>query len=313
MPGYQVRSDMWFHEPISPWDLYSHGITRMIVDQKTDYQHMMIFETGFYGKALVLDSKWQSCTSDEFIYHESLVHPAMIMHGEPKNVLVLGGGEGATVREVLRWNSVQRVVMVDIDKQVVDACREHLPEMHQGAFDDPRTELIIDDALVYLDQTKERWDVVISDLSDPIEAGPAYKLFTKEYFEQVKRVMTPDGMFVVQAGPTGPAELDMHAGLVHTIESVFAHVVSYGTQIPSFATPWGFALGSVRAFDVLPEPSGIDKLLADRGVSGLRLIDGRSLIGLLQAPKYIRDAIDAQTQVFTQANPPRYQGKGQLD
>ncbi|MBD0393724.1 MAG: methyltransferase domain-containing protein, partial [Microcoleus sp. C1-bin4] len=217
MSGSEVRADFWMSEYITPWDIYVHGIIGVLAYKKTAYQEMYVVQTGTYGKGLVLDGKWQSCTGDEFLYHEPLVHPAMIGHGSPKKVLVLGGGEGATIREVLRWKTVEKVVMIDIDGEVVEACREHLPEMHQNAFDDPRCEVVIGDALDYLDKTDKDWDIVISDLSDPIEEGPSFQLFTKEYFEKVRGVMSPNGYFVVQAGPVSPAEMKMHARIVNTL------------------------------------------------------------------------------------------------
>ena len=142
-----------------------------------------------------------------------------VNHGAPRTVLVLGGGEGATVREVLKWKTVERVVMVDIDGEVVEACKRYLPEMHQGAFDDPRTELVIGDALAYLDRADQTWDIIISDLSDPIEEGPSFRLFTKEYFAQCRRALKPDGYFVVQAGSLAPPEMGLHVRLVKPIRS----------------------------------------------------------------------------------------------
>lgn len=120
----------------------------------------------------------------------------MIFHGSPSKVLVLGGGEGATIREVLRWLTVEQVAMIDIDGEVVEACRQHLPEMHANAFDDPRLKLVIGDALEFLDTSSQIWDVVISDLSDPIEEGPSFQLFTKEYFEKILQVLTPEGFLL---------------------------------------------------------------------------------------------------------------------
>ena len=227
MSGSELKADFWMSEYITPWDIYVHGVTSVLAYKKTAFQEMYVVETGTYGKGLVLDGKWQSCTGDEFLYHEPLVHPAMILHGSPRKVLVLGGGEGATIREVLRWKTVEKVVMIDIDGEVVEACKEYLPEMHQNAFDDPRCEVVIGDALEFLDTTGNDWDVVISDLSDPIEEGPSFQLFTKDYFEKVRRVMSPSGYFVVQAGPVSPAELKMHARIVNTLKSVFPNVQSF--------------------------------------------------------------------------------------
>ncbi|UCG17620.1 MAG: methyltransferase domain-containing protein [Phycisphaerales bacterium] len=310
MPGSQLNADLWVTEYITPWDVYSHGVTRVIAHEKTAFQDMYIIETGAYGKALVLDGKWQSSTEDEFLYHEPLVHPACVNHGAPSTVLVLGGGEGATLREVLKWNTVKRAVMVDIDGVVVDACKRHLPEMHQGAFDDPRTEVVIGDALDYLDASASQWDVIISDLSDPIEEGPSFKLFTREYFDTCRRALAPGGCLVVQAGPLAPPEMALHVRLVNTVHSVFPTVVSYGSHVPTYASPWGFALGTHESIDRHPDPAAVDALLRARTTGGFRMFDGMALLGLMSTFKHIRDAIAAETRVYTLADPPRFFGQG---
>jgi spermidine synthase len=310
MAGSEVRADIWINEYITPWDIYSHGVSRMLAYRQTPFQEMAIVETGAYGKGLVLDGKWQSCTGDEFLYHEPLVHPAMVHAGSPKRVLILGGGEGATAREVLRWKSVEKCVMIDIDGDVVEACREHLPEMHQGVFDDSRLEVVIDDALNFLDQSKQPWDVIISDLSDPIEDGPSFKLFTKEYFQQAKRALATDGVFVIQAGPVSPAELKLHARLCSTMRTVFDHVQSYSSHTPTYASPWGFAIGSTTPVDCRSDPAGIDVILAERTTGGFRMFDGTTWLGLFNLPKHLRDAIANETQVYTLAQPPKFFGKG---
>lgn len=310
MPGARLNADLWITEFISPFDVYLHGVTDILVHKKTAYQEMCIVKSGAYGKALVLDGKWQSCTGDEFLYHEPLVHPAMVHHGRPRRVLVLGGGEGATLREVLKWRQVRKVVMVDIDAEVVEACKQHLPEMHQGAFDDPRTEVVITDALDYLDQSRQPWDVIISDLSDPIEEGPSFKLFTREYFEKCRRSLTGEGFFVVQAGPLSPADLGLHARLVKTVQAVFPNVVSYGSHVPSYASPWGFAIGSAEPIDTRPDPAAVDALLADRTTGSFRMFDGGALLAMMQTPKHIREAIAAETRIYTVGDPPRAFGRG---
>jgi spermidine synthase len=236
----------------------------------------------------------------------------MICHSSPRNVLVLGGGEGATVREILRWKTVEQVMMVDIDGEVVEACREHMPEMHQGAFDDPRTNLVIGDALEVLDTTEQRWDIVISDLSDPIEEGPSFQLFTKEYFEKAQRVLAPGGYFVLQAGPVAPVELTLHARLVNTLKAVFPNVHSYASHTPTYGSPWGFAIGTAEAIATQPDPDATNQLLEEKTTGGLRLIDGMSLLGIMQTPAYIRKAIAAETQVYTIKEPPKFFGKGAL-
>lgn len=312
MAGSKVEADLWVSEYITPWDIYVHGVTKVLAYKKTAYQEMYIVETGAYGKALVLDGKWQSCTVDEFIYHESLVHPAMIFHGSPRQALVLGGGEGATIREILRWKTIEQVMMVDIDGEVVEACHHHLPEMHKHAFDDPRTELVIGDALEVLDTTDQKWDIVISDLSDPIEEGPSFKLFTKEYFEKIQGVLAPGGYFVLQAGPVAPPLLSTHARLVHTLKAVFPHVHSYTSYTPTYGEPWGLTISSAEEIPTQVEVASIDKLLQEKTTGGFRLLDGTALLGMLNTPLYIRHAIAQAKQIFTMEEPPKFFGKGAL-
>jgi spermidine synthase len=310
VPGSQLAADLWVSEYITPTDVYQHGVLEVLAAKHTAFQQMHIVRTGAYGKALVLDGKWQSCTGDEFLYHEPLVHAPCVLHGGPRQVLVLGGGEGATVREALKWSSVERVVMVDIDGEVVEACKQHLVEMHQGAFDDPRTELVIGDALNYLDDTAGVFDVIISDLSDPIEEGPSFKLFTREYFAKCRRALREGGFFVVQAGPVAPPEMGLHVRLAKTVATVLTHAASYVSYVPTYASPWSYVVAADQPFPIRPEPEAIDRVLADNVRGPLRMFDGTTLLGMLQIPKHLREAIAAETQIYTLDAPPKFFGKG---
>ena len=312
MSGSELKADLWINEYITAWDIYTHGVTKVLAYQKTPFQEMYIVETGAFGKGLVLDGKWQSCTVDEFIYHEALVHPGLIAHQNPRSVLVLGGGEGATIREILRWQTVEKVTMIDIDGDVVEACKQHLPEMHQNSFADYRVELIIADALEVLDRTDQTWDVIISDLSDPIESGPSFPLFTKEYFAKLQRVLNPGGYVMVQAGPISPPEIQDHARLVNTLQSVFENVTSLSAPTPSYGRAWGFALCANQVIDTRPEPELVDQLLSAKTSGGYRFIDGITLLGIMQTPLYIRQAIAAETTIYTLQEPPKFFGVGAM-
>ncbi len=303
----------WFSEYVNPSDRMHIRVRRVLADRVTAFQTMQIIDTEALGRALVLDGSIQSSTVDEFIYHESLVHPAMLTYGleaghSPRSVLILGGGEGATAREVLRWRGVERVVMVDIDGEVIGACREHMPSMHAGAFDDPRCEVVVGDALALLDHTEERWDIVLSDLCDPVEHGPAFQLFTREYISRVQRVMTPAGVFAMQAGAASIVDHAIHARLVNTVGQVFPSVEPYGECIPCFGTPWGFLVGSVAKIDRCPDPAAADALIAAQIEGELRLIDGARLGAQRQLPPFLRKRIEDETGVYTADDPPRYSG-----
>ncbi|MEM7755114.1 MAG: spermidine synthase [Planctomycetota bacterium] len=304
-------------------------MTKILAAADTEWQAMQIVETGAYGRGLVLDGKWQSCTGDEFLYHEPLVHPACLSFTEitgrpPRSLLILGGGEGATLREALRWPSIERATMVDIDGEVVEACKTHLPEMHRGAFEDARAELVIGDALAYVadDATKPKsadgdgWDVIISDLSDPIEDGPSYQLFTQEYFASLKSILSDGGVLAVQSGPVNPPELVLHARLRTTLDSLFAKTASIVSCVPTYPSPWSFILAGDERLTELVDAERVDALLAQHvrpfGGTELRMFDGVACRGVYSVPKHLRNAIDAETVVYTKDNPPKFFGSGNV-
>lgn len=300
------ESAFWLTEYNTPHDAYCHGIVEVLHQQTTDYQQMMIVDGGTYGKALILDGKWQSSTVDEFLYHEPLVHPACVLQGGPRKVLILGGGEGATLREVLKWHTVKEAVMVDLDAEVVKACRRLLPEMHQGAFDDSRAEVVFDDAFEFPARDGRRWDVIVSDLTDPLEDGPSYKLFTRDYFEICKKTLAPGGCFVLQAGVAGPAELGIHVRLARTVATVFRHMFHFVSHVPTWASPMGFVLGTDLEEPISdPDPAAVDRLLAEKTTGRFKMFDGRTMLHLMNPPKYLRQAIEDETRIYTLDDPPR--------
>jgi len=264
---------------------------------------MEILETASYGKCLVLDGRIQSSVADDFIYHETLVHPAMVLHPGPESALVIGGGEGATLREILRYRSIRRAVMVDIDGRVVAACRDHLPEMHQGAFDDPRTELRHEDARGWLERTSERFDVAIVDLTEPLEEGPACLLFTREFYQLLSDRLTPHGTLALQAGMTKLGELDFYAAMNRTLQAVFPFVGPYQSFIPCFGTPWGFAVCGKRDDPVALTTAVIDQRVAERVTGTLRFYDGLAHQHMLSLPVFLRKVIADCRRVITDAEP----------
>ncbi len=293
----------WMIEWGSPWSAHMHAIKNVIYKGKSKYQDIMVAEFVELGKALVLDGKTQSALVDEFVYHEALVQPAMILHGSPERVLILGGGEGATAREVLRFDTVKEVVMVDIDEEVIRVAREYLPEWHQGAFDDPRLKLVIMDGLKYVDEAPRGYfDVIIADLADPLEAGPAYKLYTLEYYEKLKGLLRPGGVFVTQA--TSPTQTTFtHAVIYNTIRRVFRHAAYYHVYVKSFDGMWGFVLASDDRDPASLTPEYVDKYIEEHVKGENRFYDGVSHLNMFSVPKYIRREIEKVKEIATMDNP----------
>ena len=298
-----LKNYRWFIEYFSAEEGHLHGIRQVLFSKQTPFQSMDILDLGSYGKTLVLDGRIQSTIRDEFIYHEILVHPAMLTHPEPRKVFIVGGGEGATLREVLRHRSVQRVLMVDIDEEVVARCRELLPEWHQGAFEDPRVELKYLDARKYLEETSEAFDVVIIDISEPIEEGPAYLLVTREFYEIACEKLSPAGVISLQAGTVSLNDLECYAAIQKTLEGVFPVVAPCWASIPSFALPWGFSVGSKQQDPRGLRPEDVDKLVADRIVGPLRYYDGVTHRMTFLLPKYIRARLESEARIIEDNHP----------
>ena len=294
----------WHYELITPDLLQAENIDRVLYEGQTAYQHVRIHDAACFGRTLVLDDKTQSTEVDEFVYHEALVQPCMIAHPGPRAVFVAGGGEGATIREVLRHRSVEKVVMVDIDREVVEVCKKYLPNHHQGSFDDPRLELIHDDALKYLEETPQRFDVAIIDVPDPLEAGPAYLLFTQEFYRLLQSRLTERGLMVAQSGPTGPAFTEQcFSAVANTVGSVFPAVYLCEAFVPAFGATWGFVVGSLGPNPSAMQRDDVDRRIADRINGELRYYDGITQQGMFSVPKYLRRAVAAEDRIITRANP----------
>jgi spermidine synthase len=286
-----MTSDVqWIGESFTPDDVWQHRVHRVLARSQSPFQEMLIVESGVYGKALVLDGRWQTCTGDEFLYHEPLVHTPIVMHGHPRRVLIAGGADGGAAREALKWNNVEEILLVDIDGAAVEACREWLPEIHQGSLNDPRVKIEIADAYDLMAGTRG-WDVIIADLTDPIESGPALKLFTPEFFRYCQRALAPGGMFINQAGSMSPPLLEPLARTAKTIASVFRHSVVVTANVPTYGSPWGLVLASDRPLNLRPDPDQVNREIHRSTSIPFRMFDGQTLLGLLQTPKYVRDRL----------------------
>jgi spermidine synthase len=282
----------WFIDKDSRHRWIYHGIKKCILSAKTKFQQVEILDTYDLGRLVVLDNKIQSAEADEFVYHETLVHPAMVAHPAPKNVLILGGGEGATLREVLKHRSVEKVVMVDIDEEFVNLCKKYLKDWHQGSFDDKRLELIFADAKEYIRKMKSFFDVVIADISDPLEKGPAQELYTGNFFSSVERALVPDGIFVTHTtGVFYTSNKNINTNILKTLTDIFPFTDFYYEYIPSFSSLWGFAACSQKYSPQRLSPAVVDKRLKKRNLDSLSYYDKETHTRLFHLPKFLRRSL----------------------
>jgi spermidine synthase len=287
----------WYTEQFTPTELHAHAIEETYFAGRTPFQSVAVLRTPVFGKLLVLDGDTQSSQADEKIYHETLVHPAMAAVDARSEVLILGGGEGATLREVLRDPSVQRCTMVDIDGQVVELSKTYLPEWSDGAFDDPRARVVIGDALAFLKEDRHTYGVVISDLTEPLPDSPSFPLFNGDVFRDVKARLAPGGVYVLQASTAGFHNMALHAKMARSLRGYFTHVRSFYTHVPSFDNDWAFLACSDHV-DAAAVPA--DRV--ERYVGSLRgensFYDAETHRRLFALPLYLRRELAKAGDVF---------------
>jgi spermidine synthase len=218
------------------------GLKKLLFSEQTEYQLVEVYETDTWGNLMTIDGMVMLSEMDEFVYHEMLTHPVLFVHPNPEKVLIIGGGDGGTAREVLRHPSVKHVDMVEIDEAVVRASKQFLPKV--GAWDDERLHVRFEDGIAFVKETKASYDVIIIDGSDPV--GPAEGLFEKDFFQLCFDALTGDG--VLSAQTESPWVQEYHKSIEQVFDAlgeVFIESDMYLGYIPLYpAGMWSFAYAS---------------------------------------------------------------------
>ncbi len=221
----------WVPETLHKHFRFTFHTNNVFYENQTEHQHLILFENEFFGRVMMLDGIIQLTERDEFIYHEMMAHMALFALEAPERVLVIGGGDGGVLREVLRHKSVKHAVLCEIDQSVIDLSKRFLGFVSRGAFEDPRAEIVIADGTRYVAETADRFDVIIVDSTDPI--GPAKALFTREFYADCKRALKPGGVLVVQSGlPFTQGELLLD--ISKKMASLFADHATYTLTTPTY-------------------------------------------------------------------------------
>jgi spermidine synthase len=215
------------------YDAYGQqfSVDRIYFELQTEHQYLLIFHNARFGRVMALDGIVQTTELDEFIYHEMLTHVPIFAHGHARRVLIIGGGDGGMLREVLRHKDVEHVTLVEIDGEIVTLCREHLPNHHQGAFDDPRTHIVIQDGIEFVKENTETFDVIITDSTDPI--GPGEVLFKENYYAACRRRLTAGGLLVTQNGVPF-TQMDELTTTARNLSKVFKDWSFYTAAVPTY-------------------------------------------------------------------------------
>ncbi|AUQ66684.1 polyamine aminopropyltransferase [Phaeobacter inhibens] len=238
-----MSDQIWNTERLHAHYAQSLRVDEMLYDSNTEHQRLKVFQNGQFGRILTLDDVVQTTEGDNFIYHEMLTHVPILAHGAAKRVLIIGGGDGGMAREALRHTSVEHVTMVEIDAGVVDFSKEYLPMLSDGAFDDPRLNLVINDGALFMKENTETFDVIIVDSTDPI--GPGEVLFTDTFYGHAARSLSEDGIIVTQNGVPF-MQGDELTGTLRAFQALFADASCYLATVPTYAGgPMAFGWGSL--------------------------------------------------------------------
>jgi spermidine synthase len=293
----KTESWHWYVEEFAPSEMHHHAIEELYYGGRSEFQQIAVLRSPVFGKMLVIDGDTQSAQADERIYHESLVHPALAAASDRREILILGGGEGATLREVLRSPDVARATMVDIDALVIELSKKHLPEWSGGAFDDPRARVIVGDALKFMRESDECFGVILSDLTEPLEDSPSNPLFNDDVFRLIKSRLATGGIYALQASTGAAINAGLHCKMARTLRRHYTHVVSFVTHVPAFDTEWAFIACSDAVDLAALAPERIDEYCRRlRGESFF--YDSVTHRRLFALPLYLRRMLGAGGDTF---------------
>lgn len=232
-------------------------VKKILFEKKSRFQHIVIFQNEAFGRVLVLDGIVQTTQMDEFIYHEMFAHIPLFAHNKPASVLIIGGGDGGLLREVLRHDVVTEVDMVEIDEDVVNACNRYMPTISKDAYSDPRTNLVIADAMDFIKETTKKYDVILADTTDPV--GPSEILFSEYFFKECCNHLHKNGIFVNQCGIPFLSQ-NNHRKVGSLLSDTFGHVAFYQAAIPTYiGGPMVFAIASNDINNIKPDLSYLKK------------------------------------------------------
>ena len=236
-----MYSDLWIEERFEDFLGLRLKVEKVLFSGKSEFQTIDVVETKGHGKMLLNDGLIMVTERDEFAYHDMITHVPMFVHPNPKNVLIIGGGDGGTAREVIRHSSVEKCVMVEIDGMVVDACKEHIPQT-ASALNNPKVELIIGDGVKYVKESDIKFDVILVDSTDPI--GPAAPLFGSEFYGDVFNCLTDNGI-VVSQGESSWYAMDIQKSLLNVLNEQFQNTYLYSFSNLTYPGGlWSFTFAS---------------------------------------------------------------------
>lgn len=276
------------HEYLNHHSSYAYRLGPLLHREQSLHQLIEVHESPQFGKLFRLDGDYMTAEGEEFFYHEALVHPAALSHGKVRTALILGGGDGGSAEELLKYASVERIVLAELDEAVIRISRQYLESIHKGSLDDPRVEIRIGDGLAYVRESDERFDLVLLDLTDP--DTPASQLYTADFFASVKRLLNPGGAMVLHTGtPVFAPQVVRH--IYQSLSRHFSVVAPYGLYIPLYGAYWSMAVCSEQLDPRQLPIAEANQRLQSLALGKLGYYNEATHQGLFALPGYFRDLL----------------------
>lgn len=284
LPKYIANIDgkLWLTE-VEKDDLkLSYRINKVLFEEQSQFQHVMVLDSPLFGSMLVLDGIVQTTASDGHIYNEMISHMPLTLHRDPRRVLIIGGGDLGAAREVAKYDSVEHIDLVEIDEAVVRACQAHLPEVSGGQQIDPRIHLHFRDGVEYVKQQHNQYDVIIVDSSDPI--GPAVQLFETAFYQNIHNALKEDGILVCQS-QSPIFHQDVLVQSYSRIKNIFNDTRMYTAVVPTYpGGMWSFTMGSKQP---LPD---LEKVTFDKDT---RYMSENLIVSAFSLPAFLQQLLQS--------------------
>lgn len=272
-------------EQLSPDLGFFLRTTQTLAEARSPMQHIEIVQTPLFGRAMRIDGCFMTSEGDEFFYHEPMIHLPAITHGQVRQALVVGGGDGGAAHNLLRYPGMERVVLAELDREVIDMAREWLPAVHRGAFDDPRLDVRLGDGRAFVEGCQAQFDQIVLDLTDPF--GPAVALYTRDFYRACQRALKPGGVLSLHVqSPIHRGEV--MARIVASLRSVFGVVRPYLQYVPLYGTLWAMAMASDASDPLALSAAEVDARLRQNGLNDLKLYSGATHQALLALPPFVQ-------------------------
>ncbi len=288
----------FFDEYITPTLKRSIKVKKVLYSKITKYQQIDVIDTYDFGKVLFLDKRFQTSEKEEYFYHESLIHPAFMMHPSPKNVLLIGGGDGGSLEEICKYKEVESIDMIELDEEVVWVAQTYLKSICKDAFEDPRVKLFFQDGRSFLEKTDKKYDVIVLDLTDPLE--PSKFLYTKEFYELCKSKLKPKGILTLH-NDTPFFFPEAFNVITKTLKAVFSKVKQFVTYIIGYGFDFAFSL----CFEDLLEPTHeqLIQRFEKRKIKDLLFYSPKNHQTLFNLPPYINKILEIPCRISTDDSP----------